>query len=201
MPKIILRVIASFILSVVISFPVSMYFFGDCSNTEVAISCPSNMMLFMVAFFILIFVIFFPLYYIARKIGTGRIIFYFTLIIGVIAFIVTFLIIPRSIQGGSPGPYKNGQTVLSTSRFLLPSRPLKKNDVVIFNRSNQGVESVALVVGVPGDKVGQNLYYLSHQPANAGVVPAGFFAVRFGESDKTFLVADNQITAVVWYGL
>ncbi len=119
------------------------------------------------------------------------------LIVGAFIFIVfgiNFVFKPLKIYGGDVGPYKEGQTVLSFSNLGT----VKLHDVVVFRETGSVIDRVALVTGVPGETI-ENAYYLSQVKLKTDKIPQGFYSVRFGKSDHSWIVSGEIIKYIVWY--
>jgi signal peptidase I len=119
-----------------------------------------------------------------------------------------FIFHPYKVLGDDVGPYKNRQVVFAIAKFLLPFRPIQRGDVVILQRSTEtsldepladpSFTAVALVLGVPGDKVTDNTYYLSGDKLE-GTVPSDFYLAKFGTSNRDRAIPESQITHLVWF--
>ena len=119
------------------------------------------------------------------------------LIVGLILVIVLglmFLFKPFKIFGGDVGQYKNGQIVLA----LVNIGQTKLYDTVVFRRPGSFSDGTAYVEGVPGQKV-ENTYYFNNEKLEGNIVPAGYYAVRFGDNKHLRLVPKSSITFIVWY--
>lgn len=126
---------------------------------------------------------------------------YFLIVLVFLILLYLLVLTPHQISGGNPGPYKNGETVFSVSKHIFKLlRPIKAGDVVIFEvrPGPANPSDIALVVGIPGDKTEGNAYYLSNEKME-GVVPSGFYLVRFDDSEIVRAIPESQISGVVWY--
>ena len=199
--KKIFRYITSTLLGLLTSFFLSTLLFENCGERGGIYYCPQSLTLLfgsMLVFFVIISWVFIK---ITNKIGSWKLIYNFVLILGFSALIYFTVAHPYKILGADIGPYSNGQTVLAIHQSLRFEKPIVKGNLVIFERSSTGPTSVALVVGVPGQKLEEKAYYLSKEPVNESVAPGGFFLVRYGDGKTLWAKPDSQITYVVWYGL
>lgn len=119
-------------------------------------------------------------------------------IIFVVWLIYHFLFSPHKIVGADVGPYKIGTTVITHDKWIGLSS-IKPGDVVIYfnDADSPTVEDVAQIVGVQGDKINGYAYYQDGESIT-GVVPEGFYLIKFPRSGTLGLVSDSAVDYVVW---
>lgn len=125
----------------------------------------------------------------------GKVILFIIFFVAFIVLGTMFLFRPFMVSGGPTGPYINGQTVFTISKLF---RRIQLHDVVIFTGIRTGMDDIAYVVGMPGDKV-ENAFYLSNIKYTGETVSPGMYAVQYGGSVYQRIIPENTIKFIVWY--
>jgi hypothetical protein len=197
--KLVFQVLVSALLAAIFSATISgLMPYGQCENTPEIIRCPKSPELFgisLVALFILGFIMFL---FLIRKFLSTKLFFIILTLGAILVLCYIFVANPTRIKGANPGPYKDGQTVLTISRRIAPFIQLENGKVVVFESDNSS-EWIAVIAGRAGDPA-PRAYYLDNRLVG-DTVPEGYILVRFGDKDYTRAIPESSVTRIVWLGL
>lgn len=118
-----------------------------------------------------------------------------------IYFIYQYIAIPKQIFGANAGKYQEGSIVLFMSSDVSQLlSTVRRGDVISFENDLKGLENVAVVEGIAGQKTTMEIFD-SADKSLGEVVPDGHVAVKFETSNQLRAVPEENITGVAWLSL